>query len=353
MSENKQNKDIEKTQEDSNTYKDTNKKSKQIQSLILATSTLIVGLVCGFYVGKDASRGLPATYKTYPKNQVLAKIDDVELSGDDFAKRMEPFFYSQGLKKLSNEEIETQEVNTINYMTNLEALYKAGKEDGIEFKDEEVEENYISTISSIGKSFNLTEGEFLKKFDLTKDYIKRNLEKEMVATKYLEDNSEVSDKEAQTYYDNNKEAFFQVEASHILISTYNEDGTELSESEKQEKKELAQKVLNRALAGDSFDDLALENSDDTYNASNGGQLGYFSKGQMDPKFEDAAFALKDNEISKELVESSYGYHIIKKTGEKYVNFEEEKLTIKDNLILNKQNMLLEDALDKYNVKINM
>lgn len=327
--------------------------SKRTKAIIYKIFIAIIGIGVGFYIGIDAGRSLPATHKSYTKSQVLATIEDVKITGEDFAKRMEPYFYLQGLNKLSNEEIESQEASTINYMTNLEALYKAATEAKITVTDEEVESYYTTTMSSIESSFNLTEDEYLKKFDLTKDYVKTNLKKELIATTYLESNSEVSEKEAKNYYNNNKEDFFQIRASHILISSYDEDGQELSDEKKKENKELAESLLKRALKGEDFSDLALEYSDDTYNASNGGDLGYFSKGQMDDDFEEAAFSLEVNEIYPKIVETNYGYHIIKKTGEQYSDFDDEKESLIETLTSNKQSTLLKDALEKYDVKINM
>lgn len=326
------------------------KRGKTILSMLFVA---IIGIGAGFYIGTDVGRSLPATHKTYTKSQVLATVGDVKITGAELTKRMDPYFYYQGLNKLSNEEIESQETSTLNYMTNLEALYKAGEEDGITVTDEEVESYYSTTMSSIESSFNLTEDEFLKKFDLTEDYIKEDLKKEMIATQYLQDNSEVSEKEAKNYYNNNKEDFFEIRASHILISNYDENGSELSDEKKKENKELAEKLLKRALNGESFDDLALEYSDDSYNASNGGDLGYFSEGQMDEDFEEAAFSLEVDEIYSKVVETSYGYHIIKKTGEQYSDFDDEKESLMETLSSDKQSTLLQDALEKYDVKINM
>lgn len=325
-------------------------KAKKILTISLIA---IIGLGIGFYIGKDVGRSLPANHKYYSKSEVLATVDNVKITGEDFRKRMEPYFYYQGLKKLSDEEIESYEANTINYMTNLEALYKAGKEADIEITDEDLESNYTTMMSSITSYFNLTEEEFLKKFDLTSDYIKNSLEKEMIATEYLTENSEVTEEEAKNYYNKNKEDFFEISASHILISNTDENGEDVSDEKKKENKELAEKILKRVQKGESIDDLALEYSDDTNTASNGGDLGFFSKGEMNENFEEASFSLKVGEVYSKVVETPYGYHIIKKTGEQYTNFDDVKESLIESLTSDKQSNLLQDALDKYNVKVNM
>ncbi|MEX1020314.1 MAG: peptidylprolyl isomerase [Litorilinea sp.] len=72
---------------------------------------------------------------------------------------------------------------------------------------------------------------------------------------------------------------------------------------------LAQELRQRLLDGEDFAELALEYSDDTGSAVNGGDLGWFGPGRMVPVFEEAAFALEEGEIS-EPIRSDFGYHII-------------------------------------------
>ena len=78
-------------------------------------------------------------------------------------------------------------------------------------------------------------------------------------------------------------------------------------------RQKAEDLLKRARAGEDFAALASENSEDPGSKTKGGDLGWFGRGQMIKEFEDAAFNLKDNEISN-VVETKYGFHIIKVTG---------------------------------------
>jgi hypothetical protein len=102
-----------------------------------------------------------------------------------------------------------------------------------------------------------------------------------------------------------------VRAKHILLSTVNQEtGEELSDSEKRKVKSKAQTVLKKAKSGSDFDALIKEYGEDPgmeYSAD-----GYlFTTGEMVEEFEKAAFELEENEIS-DIVETAYGYHIIKK-----------------------------------------
>ncbi|MGE8081525.1 peptidylprolyl isomerase [Peribacillus loiseleuriae] len=138
--------------------------------------------------------------------------------------------------------------------------------------------------------------------------------------KLLEPRIKITDDEMKKYFEANKDQYAQaeqVEASHILVK---DEAT---------AKEVAKKLAD----GGDFAKLAKEYSTDTANASNGGKLGYFGKGEMAPEFEKAAFSLNVNEIS-DPVKTDFGYHIIQVTGKKAAkaaNFEDSKEDIKEAL----------------------
>ena len=119
----------------------------------------------------------------------------------------------------------------------------------------------------------------------------------------------VSDAEIKAWYDGHKDRFQQPEerrASHILIAS-----EKIGKDKARAKAEELLKEIQKNPA--AFADLAKKNSDDPGSAAKGGDLGYFGRGMMVKPFEDATFSLKDGEISG-IVESDFGFHIIKVTG---------------------------------------
>lgn len=122
----------------------------------------------------------------------------------------------------------------------------------------------------------------------------------------------VSDDEVKKYYDENAAKFQgneQRRASHILIAF----GVSATPEQKQQAKAKAEEILAQIKKDPSkFEQLAVKNSQDPGSAVKGGDLGSFGHGAMVKPFEDAAFSMKVNEVSN-LVESEFGYHIIKVT----------------------------------------
>jgi peptidyl-prolyl cis-trans isomerase C len=122
-----------------------------------------------------------------------------------------------------------------------------------------------------------------------------------------------TDADAQDFYAKNPDKFKQgetVRASHILIEA--KEGVD--EATKKAARAKIDAILKRAKGGEDFAALARENSADG-NAAQGGDLGFFPRGQMVPAFDQVAFALKPGEIS-DVVATQFGFHIIKLTEKK-------------------------------------
>ena len=143
----------------------------------------------------------------------------------------------------------------------------------------------------------------------------------------------LSEADLKSYYDQNADRLSGKEerrASHILINA----PKDMPAAERAKAKEKAQALLEQVRkAPDRFADVAKKNSQDGGSAPKGGDLDFFARGAMVKPFEDAAFALKKGEIS-DLVESDFGYHIIKLAdikAPKQKSFDELKAGIESDL----------------------
>lgn len=203
--------------------------------------------------------------------------------------------------------LETAKEKALEKLVNDVLLYQKAVKEDIKLTSDEK-----SSISSqIGKmkqdqntTYQLSQvGISIEEYEklLTESYhIQKLTEKYIDSSKIKVDKDAVLDEMKKDY----------VKAKHVLILTQSQDGTALPDDEKAKKLETAKEVLAKAKAGEDFDKLVSEYGEDPGMKSN--PDGYlFTKGQMVQEFEDAAFALGENQISG-IVETSYGYHIIKR-----------------------------------------
>ena len=244
--------------------------------------------------------------KTKLKNgkEVAIKINGENITADDLYDKLREKY----AKYLIIDEIDKSIFNTI---------YKDDEE--IEKQVNNQYESYESQYGQEGKSFEeVLESYGYKNADAFKDELRLSIQRSKAIDDYIKEN--ITDKEIQKYYDDEYSA--QISASHILISV-TDDVTE------EDAENKAKELINQLNDGADFAQLAKENSDDTGSKENGGALGYFGKGQMVSEFENAAYELNVNEYTKTPVKTTYGYHIILKTGEKE---KEELKKVKDTII---------------------
>lgn len=188
------------------------------------------------------------------------------------------------------------------------------------------------------------------------NYIETAYKRELATKDYAE--TQIDEEDIEKYYE--EKAIGDIKASHILIkSDATDDMTDEEKEEAEEKAlETAKEIIKKLDKGEKFEDLAEEYSDDS-SASDGGNVGYFNRGDMVSEFEEAAIELKVDEYTKKPVKSQYGYHIILKTDQKdKPKLEEIKDEIKDTLvnelIANTQNIQafsMEWLREKNNLKI--
>ncbi len=173
----------------------------------------------------------------------------------------------------------------------------------------------------------------------TDEFKKRvqNAQDQLLLNAYVQTSIEispVSDEEVKAYFTNNPQQFQELEtrsAHHILVKT--ED----------EAKEITQKIK----AGADFEKLAKEKSTDPSAASNFGNLGSISKGQMVPEFEKAVFSAKKGDAPS-IVKTQFGYHVVRLDDinvRAKLEFETIKDQIKESLSSEKRRATLSNTLE--------
>jgi parvulin-like peptidyl-prolyl isomerase len=239
----------------------------------------------------------------------------------EYAK-VPPLYRPMFTKKLVLDQIISQEV-----------LVEEARKQGIRIPKSEMDQLIEEAIEKSGN----TRSEFLQilaqqnsSLEELTEFYELSLVIDRLITQEVINKIEVSPEDVEEYYNQNKEDFFdnrsRVRASHILFAT--------TEENKEEVMAKAEEVRQRALNGEDFATLAAEFSDDPSAAVNAGDLGYFTRGMMVRPFEEAAFELGVGEIS-ELVETSFGYHIIYKVDEQgpgYLSLEDATAAIEKVLL---------------------
>ena len=192
-----------------------------------------------------------------------------------------------------------------------------------EVTDKEIDAKYEEMQAALGAQFDAIVEQNGEEF--VRELLKSDMLKEKAALE------EVEVKEGEV-----------VKASHILAQVP-QDATEEQKADAKKKIEEAKAKLDK---GEKFEDVAKEYSEDG-SAQNGGDLGWFGKGRMVPEFEEVAFTLKEGETS-DIVESQFGYHIIKVTGttEGFDKMEQEKKDEIRKALLQADQAALQTALDK-------
>ena len=149
-------------------------------------------------------------------------------------------------------------------------------------------------------------------------------------------NIKVTDKEVKDYFNNNinkYQAEQQRRAKHILFTV----GSNMPGEDIKKIETKAQNILNEIKKNPkTFNKNAEKYSQDSESSKDGGDLGFFSRGDMTKVFEDTVFSMSKNQIS-ELIKTEFGYHIIMLTDikGKEVKFKTVKNQIKGELIFNK------------------
>ncbi|MFD1360976.1 peptidylprolyl isomerase [Lentibacillus salinarum] len=186
--------------------------------------------------------------------------------------------------------------------------------DHYDVTDEQVDQEVQNTKDQLGDQFDM----FLQQEGFQdEEAYHRTIRLSLLQLEAAAEDMDITEDDLQKRYDRMQT---EIEAKHILV----------------EDEETANEVKDKLDNGDDFADLAEEYSTDDASAQNGGDLDYFSAGDMVPAFEDAAYSMEVDEIS-DPVESEHGFHIIqvtdkRETEEDIGSFEDNKDTIRRDII---------------------
>jgi peptidyl-prolyl cis-trans isomerase C len=235
----------------------------------------------------------------------IAKILNIQM--EQLAGRIPPNMkeqYAQQMRKRIMEQLIIEEM-----------LAQKEREKNISVSPSELEEQ-------IGKHLtqqNLTVDEFkslLKAYgktysDYEQDMLKKLMFEKLMEGEFANKIAQPTDEQIKAYYNENAGMFSEpekVHTKHILIMPA-KDSNDPNQAKAQAKAK-AEELLKQLKAGADFNDLAVNNSQCS-SAQNGGDLGKAPKGAFVPEFEKAAYALKTPGQISDVVETEYGYHIIK------------------------------------------
>lgn len=167
------------------------------------------------------------------------------------------------------------------------------------------------------EEFKKTRAASSQSFDEVKEQIRKGMTYQKVVDAQWAGKINITEEDAKKYYDENPTKFEvkeQVRASHILITPDTTDSEADPNQAKAEAKAKIQGLLEQIKGGADFAELAKANSD-CPSAAGGGDLDFFPRGKMVPPFDKAAFAMEVGKVS-DIVETRFGYHIIKVTDRK-------------------------------------
>lgn len=216
-------------------------------------------------------------------------------------------------------------------LTNKIMLAKA-EQDSIEVSEDEIVrelDNRIKTlVNQVGSVQRLEEVygmSLIKIKTILRGDLTDNLKIEKLKRDKFQGGIRISDKEIRdffnTYKDSLPEASEEFEIAHIFVER------KVSAAERESARRIAEIVMDSVKQGVDFSELAKHNSSDSMSAIAGGDLGFAKKGTFVKEFEEAVYSLKVGEVS-EIVETQFGFHIIKLTDKQGDNVKSQHILIK-------------------------
>lgn len=312
--------------------------AKKEPSLILEKDTP------AFLLAQEITQKIP--YLDPVKNNALIKTKHFNIATGDVFSAIHSNFGNRARQLSSFDETRIKSIVTqhAKQLAEIKLLLNAAKRFQIQVTEEEVDslidERYIR---NGGKERFLA---WLQSNEIKYETIQKDSKNGLIIQKYIEKamakDFVVTEEELLEIYNQDKSASVR----HILLKTQG-----VSDSTKEEIYKKMESLLVRAKEGEDFAALANEYSEDPGSSKKGGLYENITRGQMVKPFEDASFNIPVGEIS-DIVETNYGYHIIKVIDRKRDerSFEEVKNGIETKLKNTKRNEAYENHIKKLKSK---
>lgn len=246
-----------------------------------ATNTLVVSAT------KPGILTCPPNTPPAANAQLAARVNGVGISLDLYNRQVtqaQAAMVSQGLDPNSaagKEALKSLKQQVLDQLINDVVIGQQAEKEGVKFTDNDLNGRLAQMVTDAGSVDKLNE--YLSKNQISLGDLCSQLRSQIAGEAMLS-------RVASTL----PTSVEQVHARHILVNTA----------------ALAQAVLTQVRQGKDFATLAKQYSIDEASKSNGGDLGWFPKGVMEPQFEAIAFQLRAGQVS-EVVQTQFGYHIIK------------------------------------------
>jgi peptidyl-prolyl cis-trans isomerase C len=275
----------------------------------------------------------------------VARVNGVAIDAIELRRAKKVMLRGQSVPPEQQSEVDKLATGQL---VSAELLYQAADKLEIKDLDKQIDAKLAEGKARFSKSEDFDKA--IKDLEMDEKSLRDYTRRDLVISKFVESaivpKVKVTEEDARAFYSKNPDKFLRselVKASHILIGV----DAKASDEEKKKASEKALKLRKELAGGADFATLAKGNST-CPSSQQGGDLGFFAKGQMVPAFDKSVFELKPGEIS-DVVETQFGYHIIKLTEKKpaeTVSFKEAQSKIEEFLKGQKINAAVEDYLSE-------
>ena len=354
-------------------FKVVHKRLIKITVLILVILALAIGLTA---LRQDKSRtAASAANPAVAAPEIVATVEGHQITAKTYQMYLRNGIEGLGLSQTTEEgrrRVEMLKEGIIGELIDRALIEAEAERRNVSINDEMFSTAYKRRIAEMGGEELYRD--YLGEHALTDEEFRHTVRQEILGELMqteLTAGLVVTDQEARDFYDKeranpNLAAMFvepeRARASHILISArraqingeFRSKGMTRADADRAAAEEMARRrkaaaiILSKAESKQPFAELARAHSEDAGTSSRGGDLGFFTRNTHTAKFDDAVFALKPGEIS-DIVETEYGYHIIKlieRSPARTRAFDEVRDQIKEQILARKRAQTLTTWLER-------